>query len=83
MTTTCRGCKFLDVTPDKLGRIIPRKDKVYRCTVPIPAIEELGLPASVTDYAGGSLSFHKSWMAPDWGEGCPAFLPRVKETETK
>ena len=81
--TTCRGCKFLDVKPDKLGRIIPRKDFVYRCTAPIPTIEDLGLPRSVTDYAGGQLSFHKSRMAPDWGADCPAFLPRVRETETK
>ena len=31
---TCRHCKWLDVTLDKLGRRRVRADSVHRCTAP-------------------------------------------------
>lgn len=71
---TCRTCHFLDVKTDKRGRVIPRKDHGYICTVEIPKPD---LPACMTaGWQGIKWPPHKIWMLPDMGEGCPCWKKR-------
>lgn len=42
---TCKTCKWLDVKPDKAGRVVVRKDSVYPCVVKFPTPK---LPDSIT-----------------------------------
>ncbi len=74
--TGCRRCVYLDVTPDKAGRVIPRSNFSYPCTVPVPDIEDLMLPKSVLDHMRYSV-FHKNYMGPDQGAGCKLFKLRT------
>jgi len=74
---SCRTCKYLDVAPDKLGRIVPRKDKTYRCLAPDPEMPTM--PDSITETYGfrwfeGQRS--RTYMTPDAGENCPCHEPR-------
>lgn len=76
---TCKTCKWLDVPPDKRGRIVVR-DTGYRCIVPLP--EMPALPDSITKrycYIGLSTP---GFMTPTQGANCPlheARKPKEKQ----
>ena len=40
----CKGCRHLRVKPDRDGKVRLRRDNVYRCGAPLPAMPE-ALPA--------------------------------------
>ena len=77
MNQSCRTCKFLDVRPDKAGRLIARKGFTYRCVCvpPEPAVPDSWKQAGV----------HWAWppwasrMEPDDGENCQTYQPRDKK----
>lgn len=72
---TCRTCQFLDVPPDKAGRIRPRSNYTYRCLAPDPVMPVM--PASITTAYGFSWPpCSRSYMHPDEGEGCPTYEAR-------
>lgn len=74
---TCKTCKWLNVPPDKRGRIVVR-DTGYRCAAPIP--ERPALPVCITR----SYSFREwpatgdAWTSPKLGADCPLHEPRVR-----
>jgi hypothetical protein len=78
---TCRTCLLLKVAPDKSGRIVPRKNKVYRCSAaenpPMPR-----LPASVTGEYGFRWPPSSRWMGADDGVDCPGWVERTKHSSS-
>ncbi len=64
---TCRTCALLDVRPDASGRIVPRKDKSYRCLAKIPIVP---LPRSVRGYYFSHGRPVPGHMEPDEGDNC-------------
>lgn len=71
----CRTCKFLNVAPNKAGRIVPQPRKMYECLYVIP--KPTDIPACIRlDWPP-----NRSWMAPDSGEGCPCWKQREKKSE--
>ena len=67
----CRDCKFLEVPPDKSGRRVPRADKVYDCTAPVPP-----LPLSCS---GSRTTINRVKMGPNDGlhpAPCPTYETR-------
>ncbi len=74
---SCRTCKFLDVQPDKSGRFIARKHKVYPCTV---VVEQPKLPACMTKTYDYRWPLRRNHMQPDDGEGCPFYQQRGRLT---
>ena len=73
-------CKFADVTPDRAGRVIMRRDNMYRCKYPVP---ELPFPMPVSATLG--------WEGFNWPPrlhhidkedcaGCPCWTPREEAT---
>lgn len=70
----CRACKYLDVAPDKSGRIVPRKGYSYRCLAPIPALP--ALPDSITNEYSFRWPPTRTHMTPERGAGCPIFEAR-------
>jgi hypothetical protein len=60
----CKTCKFLDVPPDRIGRIRPQKRYSYRCVAEIPAPV---LPDSVTKAHGFKWPPERTWMAIEQG----------------
>lgn len=83
---TCRTCKWLNVPPDKNGKIVPRKGGYHRCTVQLPPPPPM--PASIrvntTERGGGYGLGNLDWptsagyMGVDDGEGCTFHEPRLK-----
>lgn len=80
---TCRTCKWLNVPPNKNGKIVPRKGGHHRCTVPLPPPP--AMPASIkvmtdgrTYYGSSVIQWPSSggWMGVDAGEGCTFHEPR-------
>ena len=65
---TCRTCKFLDVALDSAGRRMPRKDRLYQCTVPV--LQPV-LPACITVNPRFTWPPPRTCMEPDSGTGCP------------
>lgn len=72
---SCRTCKWLDVPPDKSGRIVVRSSRVYRCVAPV---ERPAWPESVTTAYGFRWPIAGNYMRPERGQNCPLFEPRVK-----
>lgn len=72
---TCKTCKYLDVQPDKSGRIVVR-DTAYRCVVPIPKMPVL--PDCITkQYGYTDITVRRDrWMVPVQGANCPLHEPR-------
>ena len=66
---TCRKCKYLDVRANNGGRVVPKRDGLYKCLAPIPDLR-LVLPRSVTVGT-------PRHMSPEDGEGCPTFALRA------
>lgn len=67
---TCRTCKFLDVKPDKIGRVIPRSTFMYRCLAPLP------------DYIAPAcfeIEVMQRRMTIESGKGCTFHEPRTKK----
>lgn len=71
----CRTCRFLDVPPDKLGRIKPRADKTYRCLATQPELPPL--PLSITQSYGFHWPPSRSYVSPDQDTECPVWEERV------
>jgi hypothetical protein len=71
---SCRQCRYLDVPPDKLGRVTARKDKAYRCTVELPPPL---VPVSVSKSYGWRWPPSRSAMSANDGEGCPFYDART------
>jgi hypothetical protein len=71
---TCRTCKYLDVAPDKSGRIVPRKGNSYRCLAPHPTLPPL--PDCITRRYDFQPFFVRSWMSPPDGGECPVYEAR-------
>lgn len=74
---TCKTCKWLDVPPDKRGRIVVR-DTAYKCIVPLPEMPVL--PDCVTKQYGYTdfLARRDRWMIPKQGGTCPLHEARGK-----
>lgn len=74
---TCKTCKWLDVPPDKRGRIVVR-DTGYRRIVPLP--EMPALPDSITKQYGyrDVTRDHHHFMLPRQGANCPLHEVRKK-----
>lgn len=74
----CRVCKWLDVPPDKAGRITVRNGYSYKCTAPVPPLTAIPLPESVMSY----FSFHwpppRAYMSAGAGKECPTYERRTK-----
>lgn len=65
---SCKTCKWLEVEPNKAGKRVVRRDKVYQCLVPIPRPI---LPTSVTRAYDFSWPPPRTWLTKDmWGEVC-------------
>lgn len=80
---TCGKCKWLNVTPNKAGRIVVLKSRAYRCLAPIPPLPPL--PACIRVNAGYGINDLKwppsaSYMSAKDGEGCQLFEAREKVT---
>lgn len=75
--TLCRSCRYLEVPPNKTGRVVPRKDQAYRCSVPLP---QYRFPASVTTRHGFDGSLPKRRMDPEEGQDCPFWELRKKRS---
>lgn len=76
---TCKTCKWLNVPPDKRGRIVVR-DTGYRCIVPLPVMP--ALPDSITKrygYRDVTLA-RENFMLPTQGATCPLHELRTKPT---
>lgn len=73
---SCRTCKWLDVPPDKSGRIVVREGWGYPCVAPI---EMPRWPACVTNRHGFHWPKSGSTTIAEWGENCPLFEPRPKK----
>jgi len=69
---TCRGCEYLDVPLDKIGRRIPKTNFMYGCKAPIPAPD---YPSCVRLRITESMKCH---MSPDDGKNCPSFKSIIK-----
>lgn len=74
---SCRKCRWMDVQPNKAGRISPRKDTVYPCIVPV---EMPVLPYSITsrhDFSAQMFDQHnRRYVSPNEGDNCPMFERR-------
>lgn len=76
----CRKCKWLDVKPNKNGRISPRKGNIYRCLYPVGSPPPL--PASIPVNPAGFSAMGLTWppakqhMEPGEGDNCPVMEPR-------
>lgn len=66
--TTCRNCKFLDVAPNKLGRVVPRANVAYRCLSPLP--ERPAFPVAYHHQLPFWPRVGSVWVEPGDGEGC-------------
>lgn len=73
MSQSCRTCKYLDVAPDKAGRIRPNKTFAYPCTAPI--INEPIVPDSIKLYSW-NWPPHRTLMSPDLGQKCERYEDR-------
>lgn len=71
---TCRTCKYLDVAPNKAGRIVPLRLYTYHCNAIIPPWRDIALAATVPSSGIGDIQ--KVRMRPDDGAGCPAYASR-------
>lgn len=56
---SCKTCKWLEVEPNKAGKRVVRKDRVYQCGVPI---ERPRLPTSVLKAYGFRWPPSKTWL---------------------
>jgi len=65
---TCRGCKWLEVPPDKDGKQRLRQ-RPYRCTVEVPPPR---VPTCMTPMEGGWEDHvaRRLWMHIDWEHDC-------------
>lgn len=70
----CRTCKHLAVRPDKLGRIVPRKNEVYRCLAPEPDLPPI--PLSVSEVYDFKWPPRRTMVTPDHGKDCPVWEKR-------
>lgn len=73
----CKTCKYLDVPPNKAGRIVPQKKYTYRCLAPEPPMPIL--PTSITSAYGFSWPPHRRFVRIDEGTECPVYEQRQKE----
>jgi len=77
---TCRTCKWLDVHPDKDGRVRIRK-LYYECLAPVPECPPLPYCITLSHY-GQWTNFrwppYRSRVMPDRGAGCPLWQAREK-----
>ena len=78
---SCRTCVHLDVLPNKAGKIVPRKGRMYPCRAPIPDLKSLGLPQSVTGAYRFQWPPHTVRMEPDDDQNCPTYSPRPTQKE--
>ena len=69
----CKTCRWLDVAPDKSGKVVVRSAKAYQCKVEVPMPV---LPASITNAYGFSWPPAKTRMSRNDGQNCPYFALR-------
>lgn len=67
-------CKFAGVTPDKAGRVIMRKDRVYPCMAPEPDLPTL--PACITKAYGFYWPPRRQRVEKNDCDKCPCWTPR-------
>lgn len=66
-----KKCNHMEAHPDKDGKVRVREDKLYRCLAPVPSVEELMLPASVTRAYGFTWPPTKTYVDKSICEQCP------------
>lgn len=77
---SCRTCKYLDVEPNKAGRIVARKGSGYRCLAPDAPLPVL--PDSITKGYGFCWPLRsRRYMLPDEGTECPVWEARAEKQE--
>ena len=74
---TCKTCKFLDVPPNKAGRIVVRYERAYSCIAPAPKLPK-DFPQSIIDRAGFQWPPNRQSMFADDGDSCTVYEKRVK-----
>jgi hypothetical protein len=74
--SNCGSCKYLDVKPDSVGRVVPRKNCAYMCLAPDP--EKPLVPASMRNYRLWQWPPPRTYMSPSDGEDCPAYKHRER-----
>jgi len=72
----CKNCKFLDVQPDKAGRLIVRPNKAYSCTYPLPEMPQL--PDCLRHLRGSINEKQRHYCWAEDGKDCPTYQERVK-----
>ena len=66
----CKTCKWIEVPPDKGGRKVVRKTRVYSCAFPQPPMI---LPASITNHPNWRDQFPRYRMVGSDGSDCPTW----------
>lgn len=74
---SCKTCKYLDVPPNKAGRIVPQKKYAYRCLAPEPPMPIL--PTSITGDYYFSWPPHRRSVCINEGTECPVYEQRIEE----
>ena len=73
-TQSCKTCKWLNVKPDAVGRIVVRKGNAYQCVVEVP------LPSPLPDSIKKNWPFRwpsaRSYMVGHEGKTCPTWEQR-------
>lgn len=72
---SCKTCKWLDVEPDSIGRIVVRNKNSYQCTVEIP---KPPLPDCVLNYYHFKWPPYRVYVNSKNGENCQLFEKRIK-----
>ena len=78
---TCRTCRFLNVAPDKAGRIRPQRDGAYQCIAPQPEMPPM--PLSITNAYGFNWPPSRTYMLPDQDTECPVWEERTTDEASK
>jgi hypothetical protein len=72
--SNCGSCKYLDVKPDALGRVVVRKQNSYQCLAPQP--DQPPLPTSVLKRYGWEWPPLRTYMEGTDGKDCAVFVRR-------
>ena len=77
MTQSCRTCKYLNVEPNKAGRVVVRSNSGYRCLAPDPPLPVL--PDSIGKTYYFTWPPGRVYVSPDQGTECPVWEARKNE----
>jgi len=73
---SCESCKFLEVSPDKNGKIRVKQQTTYRCIWVYKAPE---LPICITGSHGYVATFSRRYVLGRDGTECPTYERRIAD----